>query len=144
MDCGLSSPCTKAGFNSDAQSEWDSGLLAAPRPLLGSGTATTHNITFHLPWSFSSPGLGESIAAIGVRNRPWIWLIATFSFYASLPVIASSVTNSAEVVMASVQRFLWTSIVQGSGAMPVWAAYFSSILIFRAAVGSFIAFRKTP
>src|SRR4030095_6221977 len=89
------------------------------------------------------PASIEFGTAFGVRNRPWIWIVATPLLYGTIGIWVDRVNSVAGRVMES---------VSGAVRFPMnippeiyeTAVFFGVILIMRAAVGSFIASRKTP
>jgi hypothetical protein len=87
------------------------------------------------------PASIEFGTAFSVRNRPWIWIVATPLLYGSIGIWVDRVYSVAGSVMESMSgavRFPMTIPSEISET----AAFFGVILIMRAAVGSFIASRK--
>lgn len=93
------------------------------------------------PWVLFVPGALEFAIALGERQRPWAWLIATPLIYGTIRwwagVLSKSVTWVCEQV-APVQGLFF----QVDPVIPHFASEIALILTARAFVGSFIAARN--
>lgn len=119
---------------------------------IAAGTVTGASLAMQVPhsadqylvsrWLLVTAGFIESLVVVGVRHRPWIWLIAT-------PVIywqwAEWVNGGYEFIVRLVNKTMSGSNVSIAipSRIPGIAAMIGIPLFVRAFLGSFIASRKT-
>ena len=91
-------------------------------------------------WIFIFPGLLEWVVARGQRKRAWVWPIVTALVYGTARWWSEVTYDVVKKVIDLTSPFLGT-MVSIDLFESWWAAVIASILIARAAVGSFIASR---
>jgi hypothetical protein len=120
-------------------------LWMAAGPMTGASLAmqAPHDPDLHSAsrWLLVMSGLIEFLAAVGVRRRPWIWLIVT-------PVIYWQWGEWAEggyaFIVGLVNKTMsgWNVSIAIPSRIPGVAAMIAIPLFVRAFIGSFIASRK--
>jgi hypothetical protein len=93
------------------------------------------------PLTFLPAGCLEFAAALGQRNRPWVWLIVTPALFGLSAFWMEPLGRIAEKVMSTISIYI--PIANGTASeLYFGATIFGTVLFTRALAGSFIASRK--
>lgn len=84
----------------------------------------------------------QSLAAIGVRRLPWIWIIANLVLFGAFPQWANAVSNAIRQAVGAIRNIVYIPFADYA-PVAQFVTVFAIILITRAVVGSFVASRKT-
>jgi hypothetical protein len=96
-----------------------------------------------LVFAFLVPAFIECWAASEVRDRAWIWVVATPLLYGLMPLWRPVFYDGAEKVLGMLAANSLVPITIPIDMSRV-AAFFGIILVTRAAIGSFIASKEVP